>query len=105
MTHHRRNLGRTLAACCAVAVGDRRSASASQVQELNRVSLSTQPLASFEWSRDKLGLFVTTAFDQTMRVAICTKLNLLWRPGRRETTEPVGPSAARSHETKRVAQQ
>jgi len=41
------------------------------------VSLSTQPLASFEWSRDKLGLFVTTAFDQTMRVAICTKLNLL----------------------------
>lgn len=50
---------------------------AGEVAELNRVSFSTQPLASFEWSRDKLGLFVTTAFDQTMRVAICTKLNLL----------------------------
>eukprot|EP00040_Diaphanoeca_grandis_P016899 m.87639 g.87639 ORF g.87639 m.87639 type:complete len:362 (-) comp26099_c1_seq2:108-1193(-) len=50
---------------------------AGEMEELNRVSLSTQPIASFAWSAEKLGLFVTTSFDQTIRVAICTKLNLV----------------------------
>ena len=48
-----------------------------EVQELSRVSLATQPIASFAWHADKAGLAVTTAFDQTVRVVICTRLNLL----------------------------
>jgi len=46
-----------------------------QVQELNRVSLATQPISSFQWSQDKLGLAVSTAFDQCIRVVVCTRLN------------------------------
>jgi len=48
---------------------------AGQVQELNRVSLATQPISSFQWSQDKLGLAVSTAFDQCIRVVVCTRLN------------------------------
>ena len=32
-----------------------------QVQELNRVSLATQPISSFQWSQDKLGASHTVA--------------------------------------------
>ncbi|XP_071963402.1 dynein axonemal assembly factor 10-like [Antedon mediterranea] len=39
------------------------------------VVLSSQPIASFDWSPDKEGLAVCTSFDQTLRVLICTKLN------------------------------
>lgn len=39
------------------------------------VTLSTQPISSFDWSPDKMGLCVCTAFDQTLRVLIVTKLN------------------------------
>eukprot|EP00039_Didymoeca_costata_P033508 m.42700 g.42700 ORF g.42700 m.42700 type:complete len:358 (+) comp9903_c0_seq1:163-1236(+) len=46
-----------------------------EVQEINRVTLSTQPISSFQWSADKLGLGLTTSFDQQIRVLICTKLN------------------------------
>jgi hypothetical protein len=42
---------------------------------LQNVGLSTQPISSFHWSSDKLGLAVTTSFDQCLRVIICTKLN------------------------------
>ena len=38
--------------------------------------LSTQPISSFQWSPDKLGLGLCTAFDQMLRVIIVTKLNL-----------------------------
>lgn len=38
--------------------------------------LSTQPISSFQWSPDKLGLGLCTAFDQTLRIVIVTKLNL-----------------------------
>ena len=41
------------------------------------VTLSTQPIAGFDWSPDKLGLAVCTSFDQTLRVLIVTKLNTL----------------------------
>lgn len=47
------------------------------VQELNRVAISTQPISSIDWSRDKEGLCVTTSFDQQVRVVICTRLNTL----------------------------
>jgi WD40 repeat protein len=48
---------------------------AGDVIELNRVSSSTQPIFSFEWSADKEGLCLTTAADQTLRVMIVTRLN------------------------------
>uniref|UniRef100_A0A0B6Z638 Dynein axonemal assembly factor 10 n=1 Tax=Arion vulgaris TaxID=1028688 RepID=A0A0B6Z638_9EUPU len=44
---------------------------------LQNVTLSTQPVSSFDWSPDKLGLSVCTSFDQTIRVIISTKLNAL----------------------------
>ncbi|RXN01390.1 hypothetical protein EOD39_6949 [Acipenser ruthenus] len=42
---------------------------------LQNVTLSTQPIASLDWSPDKQGLCVCSAFDQTVRVLIVTKLN------------------------------
>ncbi|KAF6030072.1 WDR92 [Bugula neritina] len=42
---------------------------------LQNTALSTQPISSFDWSPDKPGLCVCTAFDQTLRVLITTKLN------------------------------
>lgn len=48
---------------------------AGSMSLLQNVGLSTQPLSSFSWSPDKLGLAVSTAFDQTLRVIVVTKLN------------------------------
>lgn len=45
------------------------------VQSIQNVIMSTQPISSFDWSSDKAGLAVCTAFDQTFRVIIVTKLN------------------------------
>ncbi|XP_075223991.1 dynein axonemal assembly factor 10 [Lycorma delicatula] len=47
------------------------------VQLLQNTVLSTQPVSSFDWSPDKLGLGICSAFDQAVRVIIVTKLNLL----------------------------
>eukprot|EP00698_Gefionella_okellyi_P000044 TRINITY_DN10029_c0_g1_i1.p1 TRINITY_DN10029_c0_g1~~TRINITY_DN10029_c0_g1_i1.p1 ORF type:complete len:357 (-),score=62.13 TRINITY_DN10029_c0_g1_i1:24-1094(-) len=44
-------------------------------EQLNIATVSTQPIVSFDWSRDKEGLAVMAALDQTVRVVICTKLN------------------------------
>lgn len=44
---------------------------------LQNIGLSSQPASSFDWSRDKMGLACTSAFDQTVRVLITTKLNNL----------------------------
>jgi len=43
---------------------------------LNDRNLSTQPVCSFDWHPDKLGLAVMSCLDQTCKVAIVTKLNL-----------------------------
>ena len=43
---------------------------------LQNKTLSTQPIASFDWNQDKEGLAVMGVLDQTLRVCICTKLNL-----------------------------
>ena len=40
-------------------------------------TFSTQPVASFDWNADKEGLAVMGCLDQTVRVLMCTKLNLL----------------------------
>jgi hypothetical protein len=50
---------------------------AGNMQLLQNVGLSTQPLSSFDWSPDKVGLAVSTAFDQTLRVIVVTKLNTI----------------------------
>ncbi|XP_001514190.2 WD repeat-containing protein 92 isoform X1 [Ornithorhynchus anatinus] len=48
---------------------------AGSVSLLQNVTLSTQPISSLDWSPDKRGLCVCSAFDQTVRVLIVTKLN------------------------------
>lgn len=47
------------------------------LQLLQNTIVSTQPISSFDWSPDKLGLAVCSAFDQAVRVIIVTKLNLV----------------------------
>ncbi|XP_067939400.1 dynein axonemal assembly factor 10-like isoform X1 [Watersipora subatra] len=42
---------------------------------IQNTALSTQPISSFDWSPDKQGLCVCTAFDQTLRVLVTTRLN------------------------------
>ncbi|KAI9173232.1 hypothetical protein H9P43_007363 [Blastocladiella emersonii ATCC 22665] len=44
------------------------------VECLNSAVVAEQPVASFDWSPDKQGLCAYTAFDQTLRVGIVTKL-------------------------------
>ncbi|KAJ3289480.1 WD repeat-containing protein 92 [Rhizoclosmatium sp. JEL0117] len=44
------------------------------VELLNNATLAEQPISAFDWSPDKPGLCVFTAFDQQVRVAIVTKL-------------------------------
>ena len=46
------------------------------VELLQKKTFSTQPVASFDWNADKEGLAVMGCLDQTVRVLICTKLNL-----------------------------
>jgi hypothetical protein len=50
---------------------------AGNIQLLQNVGMSTQPISSFDWSPDKMGLAVCTAFDQTLRVIVTTKLNTI----------------------------
>jgi len=45
-------------------------------EKLNQKDLSTQPLISFDWHPQKEGLCVMSSLDQSMRVAVCTKLHL-----------------------------
>ena len=47
------------------------------VEQLQKKTFSTQPVASFDWNADKEGLAVMGLLDQTVRVVICTKLNLV----------------------------
>ena len=49
---------------------------AGSLKAVARHTVATQPIASWDWSPDKEGLAVCTAFDQALRVLICTKLNL-----------------------------
>lgn len=39
--------------------------------------ISCQPVAGFDWSRDKAGVFVAAAFDQTVRVGMVTRVGSL----------------------------
>jgi WD40 repeat protein len=45
------------------------------VELLASAPLSTQPIASFDWHKDKEGLCVMGSFDQAVRVAVVSRLN------------------------------
>ena len=47
---------------------------AGTLELLNTRVLSSQPISCWDWSPDKAGLACCGAFDQTIRVVICTKL-------------------------------
>ncbi|KAL7752446.1 WD repeat-containing protein 92 [Sorochytrium milnesiophthora] len=47
---------------------------AGTVEQLQSATLTDQPIASFDWSVDKMGLCAMTSFDQTVKVGIVTKL-------------------------------
>ncbi|KAL1140366.1 hypothetical protein AAG570_000298 [Ranatra chinensis] len=46
------------------------------VQLLQNSTLTSQPISSFAWCPDKLGLGLATSFDQAFRLVIITKLKL-----------------------------
>ena len=50
---------------------------AGRLVQLQSQQISDQPINCLDWSRDKNGLLVTSAFDQKIRIVIVTKLNLL----------------------------
>ena len=47
---------------------------AGSLERLAAKALSSQPVNSFDWSPDRLGLFVCSSFDQCVRVGVVTKL-------------------------------
>lgn len=46
-----------------------------EVEELSSKEFSTLPICSFDWSPDKEGLFISSSFDQCIRVGIVTRTN------------------------------
>jgi len=50
---------------------------AGTIDIINKATISQQPVAAFDWNRSKEGLGVCSCFDQTLRVLVCTKLDLL----------------------------
>ena len=48
---------------------------AGKLQKLQNSQIAEQPISGLDWSPDKDGLAVTTAFDQKIRLVIVTKLN------------------------------
>ena len=49
---------------------------AGSLELLNDKTIGPQPIVSLDWHADKLGLGVMACLDQTVKVIICTKLNL-----------------------------
>ncbi|KAI6659115.1 WD repeat-containing protein 92-like isoform X1 [Oopsacas minuta] len=47
------------------------------VTALQNIHLSDQPISTLDWNNDKEGLFVCPSFDQSVRVCIVTKLNVV----------------------------
>jgi WD40 repeat protein len=47
------------------------------MQLLQSVTFSSQPISSLDWNNDKEGLFACTSFDQTLRICITTRLNII----------------------------
>lgn len=49
---------------------------AGSLELLNDKQIAQQPIVSFDWNADKIGLGVSCALDQTLKIIIVTKLNL-----------------------------
>lgn len=49
---------------------------AGSLELLNDRQIAQQPIVGFDWSMDKIGLGVSCALDQTLKIIIVTKLNL-----------------------------
>ena len=47
------------------------------VEKLQECQISEQPISAFDWSPDKLGLAVSTSFDQKIRVLAFTNMENL----------------------------
>ena len=47
-----------------------------KVELLNDKVMAQQPIVSLDWNVDKMGLACLCALDQTVKVIVCTKLNL-----------------------------
>lgn len=50
---------------------------AGAVEELNKAKVGDQPINALDWNRSKEGLAVCSSFDQSIRVMLVTKLDLL----------------------------
>ena len=48
-----------------------------KLENIQDFQVSEQPISGFDWSPDKLGLAVSTAFDQKVRLLAFTQLNKL----------------------------
>ena len=48
-----------------------------KLEKLQSSQVAEQPVSGFDWSPDKTGLAVATAFDQKIRIVIVTKLNTI----------------------------
>lgn len=48
------------------------------IEELNKVKIGDQPINAIDWSTSREGLFVCSAFDQSVRVMLVTKLSLVY---------------------------
>lgn len=50
---------------------------AGNLKLIQEVGVADQPITSFSWSADKLGLAACTSFDQTIRIIAVPNLNCL----------------------------
>jgi WD40 repeat protein len=48
-----------------------------KIEKLQESAVGDQPISGFDWSPDKAGLGVCTAFDQKIRLVIVTKINTI----------------------------
>ena len=54
----------------------RKKGVAGSLEMLNDRKIAQQPIVGFDWNADKIGLGISCALDQTLKVVIVTKLNL-----------------------------
>ena len=47
------------------------------LEKLQEIQIAEQPISAFDWSPDKLGLAVSTSFDQKVRLLAFTNLDKL----------------------------
>ena len=56
---------------------DRNRSTPPSLEKIQESQLSEQPISSFDWSHDMLGLAVSTSFDQKLRILAFTNLDKL----------------------------